>query len=621
MAFKQRLGLGVLALVALTILLAPIHAAAATQGNGAESKTSWVWTKEYPKPEWWRWDKAYWPTQPVRGGIFREARRKSIGYMNPNHWPCNDYVSIGYMYEFLVASGGELRPRVPWLAESWEYLDPLTVIMRLKKGIQFHDGSDFNAESLKYHFDWLLDKKNGAFSRGWLRPMRSIEVVDAYTVRWRFKKPWAAFIPMMAYVPGYVMSAKALKGAVAIKDASTLSYKAKSARRKAGEAQEAAREAQTKGDEKAKKLAEEAEKALNAAIQIEEQARVAAANAQGAHTLDTHPVGSGRYIFEENSEGNYLKLKRNPNWWFGRSVGQPDMPYFDGVKAIVIPDPAVQLANLRAGRLDRVKLDKFQYSMVKDDPRFNVYVFPQPDTAAYLFNSAKGPCQDIRVRKAISHAIDRKALINGLRFGLARLASGVYPEEHWCHNPALKPVAYDPELSKKYLAEAGYPNGLTLTCVSQNIVEFQSRTEAIKAMLAKVGVNLKFVSLDPVAVTDMLTKLEFDLMAWDFTYIDDPDTVATTAFHPSLNAGRNKNEKAIALVEAGREEIDFKKRAAIYQELEKLVYDEVMDIWLWWEVVHWAYRERVQGWNNDMWKKGEVSYKNSHPLWFRDGKR
>ena len=100
--------------------------------------------------------------------------------------------------------------------------------------------------------------------------------------------------------------------------------------------------------------------------------------------------------------------------------------------------------------------------MVKNDRNFNVYAYPSPHTRMMFFNLAKGPCQDLRVRKAISHAIDRKALIAGTQFGLGRLASCLYPDNHWCHNPELPPVAYDPELSKKLLAEAGHGKGLVI---------------------------------------------------------------------------------------------------------------------------------------------------------------
>ena len=113
----------------------------------------------------------------------------------------------------------------------------------------------------------------------------------------------------------------------------------------------------------------------------------------------------------------------------------------------------------------------------------------------------KGPCKDLRVRKAISHALDRKALIAGVLFGLGDPASCVFPYQHWAHNPNLKPVSYDAALSKKLLAEAGYKNGLTIK--EYMLVESASVTlaEAIKNMLAKVGITWNVEILDPAAIS------------------------------------------------------------------------------------------------------------------------
>ena len=85
---------------------------------------------------------------------------------------------------------------------------------------------------------------------------------------------------------------------------------------------------------------------------------------------------------------------------------------------------------------------------MKNDAAFNVYRLPGNHVNALRFNTLKGVFQDIRLRKAVSHAIDRQALIAGTQFGLARLASCMFPDDHWCHNPNLKPVAYDPGLSQ-----------------------------------------------------------------------------------------------------------------------------------------------------------------------------
>ena len=89
------------------------------------------------------------------------------------------------------------------------------------------------------------------------------------------------------------------------------------------------------------------------------------------------------------------------------------MPYFDGIKVIVIPDPSIQLAHLRAGQIDQMNLNKNQYRLLKDHPDFNVYVYPTNTLVYLMVNHSREPGKDIRIRKAIAHAIDRQALIIG----------------------------------------------------------------------------------------------------------------------------------------------------------------------------------------------------------------
>jgi peptide/nickel transport system substrate-binding protein len=338
--------------------------------------------------------------------------------------------------------------------------------------------------------------------------------------------------------------------------------------------------------------------------------------------VDTHPVGSGAYMLEDASPGNYLKVKRNPDWWFGKSIGRPDMPYFDGIIINVIPDPAVRLANLRAGKIDGMPVDPSQYDLVKDDPDLKVYVMPQNHVFGMAFNHTEGPCKDIRVRQAVSHAIDRKALIQGAMFGLGRLASCMYPGDHWTHNPDLEPVRYDPELSKKLLAEAGYKDGLTLEGMFGNLPLSVTLAEAIKGMLADVGIDWKVDLLDPAAISDRMKNIEYDLMGLLWTWIWDPDLMATGLYHPDggFNYGRSRNEKAIALIAAGRKEVDFDKRQKIYFELEKVLYDNYEDVWVSWAMTVNAYRKNVMGWDNEKYLKGREGFWFSHPLWFKEGK-
>jgi peptide/nickel transport system substrate-binding protein len=93
-----------------------------------------VTAKEWAEKIGLDWGPKYWPTKPVRGGIFNTASPLYIGLMNPNHYPVNDWVAIGYFYERLIITDGKYRPTVPWLAESWKYLNDVTVVMKLRQG-------------------------------------------------------------------------------------------------------------------------------------------------------------------------------------------------------------------------------------------------------------------------------------------------------------------------------------------------------------------------------------------------------------------------------------------------------------------------------------------------------
>ncbi len=507
------------------------------------------WAQGKGKP-WEVWD---YKTSPVRGGYYRTAATVDVGLLNPNHWPVNDWLVINYFHEKLLITDGNFRP-VPWLAESWTFPDSVTCIMKLRKGITFSDGTPFNAEAVKFQMEWIKDPKNGCWSAGWLKPLKSVEVMDAHTIKWHFNEPWGGFLGIMANVPGYAMSPRALK--------------------------------------------------------------------EDGKKYDTHPVGTGPYILEDRSPGNWIKAKRNPNWWFGKSIGKPEMPYFDGILTTVIPDPSVQLANLRAGKIDYMYLSKSQYDGVKGDPNLRVYVGPVNHVGGYRFNQAKPPFNDLRVRQAVAYAIDRQAIIDGIEFGMGRPASCQYPDDHWAHNPALKPWPFDPKKAKQLLKEAGYGNGLAIMGMCGTSPQSRARAEAVTGMLAEVGIKWKVDALDPAAFQDRLKNGEYNMNQGNWTWIYDPDLMASALYHPTggFNFGRNKNEAAIALIEKGRREPDTDKRQKIYWELEKVLYDNCEDIWIFWEKGPSAYSKNVMGYNFDMSVKHKEIWSWSHPLWFKQGK-
>lgn len=219
--------------------------------------------------------------------------------------------------------------------------------------------------------------------------------------------------------------------------------------------------------------------------------------------------------------------------------------------------------------------------------------------------------------------LTKKALIAGTEFGLAREASSIYPDDHWAHNPALKPVKYDPELSKRLLKEAGYGGGLTIRGYSGNSTDATSRTAAVKNMLAGVGITWKVDALEPAAIDDRMKNLEYDLSFSFIPWIQDPSSPMENIYKSGgrFNAGRFSDPEIDRLINAGREAIAEKDRKKIYFELEQRLYDNYADVWLWWEKSVVARQKRILGYNPDWFVKGRTHYIYSHPMWFKDGKR
>jgi ABC-type transport system substrate-binding protein len=584
----------------------------------AKPKPSWTWTKENPKPAWFTYGKEYWPEEPESGGYLKLAAARYIGLMNPNHWPVNDWNAMTYMYDFLLYNDGKYQPKAYWLAESYEYTTPKSIVMKLRKGVYYHDGAYFDAHAVKYQMDWIRNKKNGAWSRAWLEPIKSVEVIDDYTVQFNTKRIWAGFPGMMATVPGFMISPEALKKDVAYAAVGKLETKIAGANKKVVKAQAKLDKASGSKAKKAKKKLQKEQKKV---VGLEKELAKMKKLIVGFTPLDKHGVGAGKYMLEEGKPGNYLKLKRNPNWWFGQSVGKPGMPYPDGVIITVIPDPSVRLANLRSGGIHSMGLTMTQYTQVKNDRRINIMKAFWPHVTALRFNTTKGPSADFRVRKAISHAIDRKALIAGIQFGQAMPAAGMYPTKHWCSNPELKPIKYDPELSKKLLAEAGYGDGLKLVGYMSNLSDSVSIGTAVKNMLQKVGVEWQFETLDAAAVDDKMKNLEYDLAEGGWAFVWEPDMMATGRYHPdgNWNQGASNNKRAIELIEKGKLEVNEAKRQKIYWELEKVLYDDYQDAWLWHPVTFTAFSKNVAGFNEKLQLDGLEGFYHSHPWWLKNG--
>ncbi|MCX5835294.1 MAG: peptide-binding protein [Deltaproteobacteria bacterium] len=237
--------------------------------------------------------------------------------------------------------------------------------------------------------------------------------------------------------------------------------------------------------------------------------------------LARHPVGTGPYIFREWGTGQKIVLVSNPEYFEGR-------PYIDGFILRIIPDMATMFLELRAKGIDMMNLTPLQYTRQTENPffkkNFNKYRYLS-FAYTYLGYNLRNPLfADRRIRQAISYAINKDAIIEGILLGYGKPATGPYKPGTWAHNPDVKKYPYDPQQARTLLADAGWRDTdgdgildrsgqpFTFEIVTNQGNEIRAKTaEIIQKQLAEVGMQVKIRTLEWAAfVNEFINKGRFD---------------------------------------------------------------------------------------------------------------
>ncbi len=203
----------------------------------------------------------------------------------------------------------------------------------------------------------------------------------------------------------------------------------------------------------------------------------------------TNPVGTGPFKFGEWNKGDHITLVKNPDYW--RAPAKLDKVTFR-----FIADAAPATAALLAGDIDVDPEfpDPAALSQFKSNPEFAVLVGTTEGETVLSMNDGKAPLNDVRVREAIAHAIDRKAIIDGAMFGYGTPIGTFFPP----HNPAYVDLTalsnFDPDKSKQLLKDAGV-SGLTLQLKLPPFGYAQSAGPIIQQELAVIGITVNITSL------------------------------------------------------------------------------------------------------------------------------
>jgi peptide/nickel transport system substrate-binding protein len=209
--------------------------------------------------------------------------------------------------------------------------------------------------------------------------------------------------------------------------------------------------------------------------------------------------GTGPFKIKEWVKDSHVTVVRNDNYWI------KGKPYLDSIEFRVIPEPSTQLAAYQTGEVDLLLEPSFgQISVFERFPNTTIAQGPSAAESILTFRTQIAPMDDARVRRAISLAIDRQALIDGVLGGRGSLGGSIFPPYHWAHDPTIV-VERDVEQARELLVEAGYDknNPLRFTLVPLNEPLFVNQATLIQRQLAEAGIDMKIVQLEYTSASAM----------------------------------------------------------------------------------------------------------------------
>lgn len=306
-------------------------------------------------------------------------------------------------------------------------------------------------------------------------------------------------------------------------------------------------------------------------------------------SLARNPVGTGPYRFKEWVSGQKIVLEANRDYFEGR-------PYIDRFIYRIIPDSSTMYMELKAGAIDLMTLSPVQYARQTTSKnftsRFNKYRYPSSSYLYMGYNLRHPLFKDKRIRQAMTAAINKDELIQGVLFGMGQRAHGPIVPGRWAYNPAVKDIGYDPKRAAKLLADAGWKEKNSEGILVKDGKPFQftiltnqgnqqrlMTAQIIQQRLRQVGIDVKIRVVEWAAfLKEFVNKGNFEvvLLAWSIS--QDPDMF--DIWHSSktnigeLNFVGYKNPEVDRLLIEGRSTFDIEKRKRAYFRIQDILADE-----------------------------------------------
>lgn len=296
------------------------------------------------------------------------------------------------------------------------------------------------------------------------------------------------------------------------------------------------------------------------------------------------PIGTGPFRFVEWVSDEKIVVEANPNYFQGK-------PYLDQIIYRIVPDTSLSEMELLTKGIDYYGVQPHQYQRMNEIPFLKVY--SQPTLSyTYIGYNLKNPLfQDKRVRQAFTYAINREEIVQYVLYGLGTVISGPFPSHLWYYNPNVKPLPYDPEKSRRLLAEAGWKDtdGDGILDKDRKPFRFKLITNSgndtrrdvgvlVQRQLREIGVDVTLEIYEwSVFLKNFINARHFDACILGWSLSPDPDDYQiwhSSQIEKGFNFVSFKNSEVDRLWEEGRSEYDVEKRKRIYWRIHELMAED-----------------------------------------------
>jgi peptide/nickel transport system substrate-binding protein len=308
------------------------------------------------------------------------------------------------------------------------------------------------------------------------------------------------------------------------------------------------------------------------------------------------PIGTGPFKWDVWHKGQSLTLVKNPLYW------QKGLPYLDSITWTDVSSDNTRQQQLQGGQ---AQIDQFPawstVTQLQNTQGVNMHLFNSTQTNYLAFNETRKPFQDVHVRRAISLALNRDALVKAVLFGHGKPANSLFPPQVPYYDPNTPGYQFNLAEAKKEMAQSTVPHGFSTSIViPTGNSDYQTISTIVQSELKPLGINVKINQLDPNTENTQTQNLNYDMTLTLWTMdISDPDELATFAVDPKSGAKSfftmYNNPAVVNAAHAAERTLDTEKRQQLYNTLQTGAAKDAFMAFLYYSPYPYATTTNVHG--------------------------